>query len=262
MFADREDKKHCPVENFRKYISHLNPDNEAFFQAPRINIISEQDIWYQNQPLGVNTLFNMMAKMSEDGKLSKRYTNHCIRKTTASALDQYKFTLREIQSVTGLKCAASLEPYLGGPTHKTKVAMSNALAGYGRKKVCEVPEDSTSLDADASAQTYPTQVRSPPACHPQPSTSRPHETTQAYPTQVRSPLVCQPQPSTSHPQGGSATKNVSYDDNIHTESGFECLRSPETNTSVEQSQMLHGLFAGPANLTNCIFHVNVQVIQK
>ena len=134
MFADKTDKENCPVENFCKYVEHLNPDIDAFFQASKENFNPSQKIWYQRKPFGVNTLNNMMPKMSEDGNLSQRYTNHCIRKTVIICLDKQKFTPREIQSITGHKSAASLEPYLGCPTHNDKLVMSTSLSRYGKKR--------------------------------------------------------------------------------------------------------------------------------
>ena len=39
-------------------------------------------------PLGKNTLANMMATISRQGELSQRYTNHSIRSTAITVLDE------------------------------------------------------------------------------------------------------------------------------------------------------------------------------
>ena len=69
------------------YISKLNPKYEALFQQPwrdwNESAITH-DIWYENRPLGVNTLGNMMKEISSKAKLSKVYTNHCVRATAVT----------------------------------------------------------------------------------------------------------------------------------------------------------------------------------
>ena len=65
------------------YISKLKPKCEALFQQPRRdwNESVIHNIWYENRPLGVNSLGNMTKEISTKAKLSKVYTNHCVRGT-------------------------------------------------------------------------------------------------------------------------------------------------------------------------------------
>ena len=58
------------------YISKLNPRCEALFQLPRRdwNEAIAHNIWYENRPLGVNTLGNMMKEISTKAMLSRVYT--------------------------------------------------------------------------------------------------------------------------------------------------------------------------------------------
>ena len=62
----------------------------------------------------------MMKDMSKDGKLSKLYTNHCIRKTCVVMLDDAGFSPKDITVVTGHKAVQSLAPYLGAPNQEKK----------------------------------------------------------------------------------------------------------------------------------------------
>ena len=63
------------------YISKLNPKCEALFQLPRRdwNGAVVHNIWYENRPLGVNTLGSMMKEIITKAILSKVYTNHWVR---------------------------------------------------------------------------------------------------------------------------------------------------------------------------------------
>ena len=70
----------CPLLSFEKYMSKLNTKCDRFFQRPiRSKKINESSVWYENAPLGINKVNMFMSRLSESAKLSKRYTNHCIR---------------------------------------------------------------------------------------------------------------------------------------------------------------------------------------
>ena len=66
----------CPVQSFKKYLSLLNHKENAFFQYP-----SKKLNGFNNAPIGKNSLGIMMKEICTAAKLSKMYTNHCIRKT-------------------------------------------------------------------------------------------------------------------------------------------------------------------------------------
>ena len=80
MYAQPNDLL-CPIASFRKYISKLNLKCEAFFQRAKPKFSETDTVWYENKPLGVNTIGNLMKEISLEGKLSKMYTNHCLRAT-------------------------------------------------------------------------------------------------------------------------------------------------------------------------------------
>ena len=75
-------------------------------------------------------LSEMMKIISKDAHLSKIYTNHCIRKTTVTALKRQGFDLNEIQNVTKHKNLELLKHYLDSPTHEDKEKYVNALHNY------------------------------------------------------------------------------------------------------------------------------------
>ena len=56
---------------FELYIEKLNPACDALFQRPRDNYDINVDIWYQNRPMGKNTLGSLILSISKDTGLSK-----------------------------------------------------------------------------------------------------------------------------------------------------------------------------------------------
>ena len=60
-------------------------------------------IWFYAQVIGIKTLSNMMKTISSDAGLSQIYTNHCIRATCISTLDNNGFVASHIMSITGHK---------------------------------------------------------------------------------------------------------------------------------------------------------------
>ncbi|XP_061197001.1 uncharacterized protein LOC133205248 [Saccostrea echinata] len=66
----------CPVNSFMKYIVKLNPDNPNLWQRPKPSVSETQSVWFDNVPLGKNTLAAMMSTISKSAELSTVYTNH------------------------------------------------------------------------------------------------------------------------------------------------------------------------------------------
>jgi len=62
-------------------------------------------------PLGVNTIGNKMKVIAERAGYSHKYTNHSLRATTCTLLDETGFQNRHIMSVTGHRSEASLKHY-------------------------------------------------------------------------------------------------------------------------------------------------------
>lgn len=110
MYETPNDKEKCPVETYLYYVSKLNPSNNALFQRPKPAIPAEGP-WYNNAPLGVKTLGNMMSQLSKEAGLSNRYTNHCIRATTCVQLDRAGYETQQIMAITGHKNEASVRSY-------------------------------------------------------------------------------------------------------------------------------------------------------
>merc|ERR1712048_508951 len=85
----------CPVKSFQLYLMKLHPLQPRLFQQPRRKALPESPMWYGKAPIGEKALQQMMANISAASKLSKRYTNHCVRTT---ALEQFSNSRRKMKN--------------------------------------------------------------------------------------------------------------------------------------------------------------------
>ena len=103
----------------RLYISKLNPKCDALFQVPKHDwseLHTANNIWYENRPLGVNTLGNMMREISTKAMLSKVYTNHCVRATAITLWSEAGLSDRHICQISGQRNPNSLQHYNSRPS--------------------------------------------------------------------------------------------------------------------------------------------------
>ena len=76
----------------------MNPQCDALFQRPKTNVGPDDDVWNANQSIGRNKLGSFM---SEKAKLSKIYTNNCLRATVVTAVAITGIDGSDIIKVTG-----------------------------------------------------------------------------------------------------------------------------------------------------------------
>ena len=115
-----------------KYLSVLHPDCDYFWQRPK-PIEKTVDIWFDIKALlGKNTLGDKMKNLSKQLNLSKLYTNHSLRATTITLLDNKGFEARHIMSISGHKTESSIRSYSRtDDTQKRKIAkaLSDTIIG-------------------------------------------------------------------------------------------------------------------------------------
>ena len=117
----------CPVRAFKTYITKLHPACECLYQRPtRVERYTDRQ-WYDNAPVGHNTLGNMMKEMSSDAVLSRSYTNHSIRATTIVGLNDAGVGDRIICSLSGHRNQSSIQSYCKDASAKQKREMSTIL---------------------------------------------------------------------------------------------------------------------------------------
>ncbi len=127
MYETPNNPNMCPVTSFEKYVSGLNHECDAFWQRPKVVVKSH--VWYDNVPVGKNTLYNKTKEISKEAGITRSppYTNHCLRATSIQTLDSAGFEARDIMTVSGHKSESSIRSYSRTSEEKKK-NMSAAIS--------------------------------------------------------------------------------------------------------------------------------------
>lgn len=152
------------------YLQKVNPNCTAFFQYPKKNCRAEDAVWYEARPLGMNSLAKMMKIISEEARLPKIYTNHCVKATAITLWSNAGISNRHIMAISGHRSEQSLVSYNSWPStsqlhncgqvlskafsastnnqsHPTEVSQSQQLSMFQTKQVAP-----KSLFSDCSVQ--------------------------------------------------------------------------------------------------------------
>jgi hypothetical protein len=78
--------------------------------------MAQDAVWYEARPLGINSLAKMMKTISEEARLSKIYTNHCVRATAITLWSNAGISNRHIMAISGHRSEQSLESYNSRPS--------------------------------------------------------------------------------------------------------------------------------------------------
>ena len=97
--------------SLKLFVAKLNPFCTAFFQYPKPSVTKEDTVWYENRPLGVNKLGDMMKVISVGAELSQIYTNHSVRASAITLLSNANVPDRHIMFVSGHSSEHSLAHY-------------------------------------------------------------------------------------------------------------------------------------------------------
>ena len=117
------------MKTYELYLSKLNPNVNYLWQRAKKSFdpINDQS-WFDAAPIGRDPLNWHMKILSEKAKLSQVYTNHCIRATVVTNLDQQGFEARDIMATTGHKSESSIRSYASKCPPKKRRMISDALA--------------------------------------------------------------------------------------------------------------------------------------
>ena len=115
------------VHSLDMYISKLNPECNTFFQRHKKQTTEGSLAWYDKQVVGTNTLGSKMKPLSKQAQLSREYTNHSIRTTSVTILDQCGFEARHIMCISGHKSETSIRSYTSKTSDGVKLATSSGL---------------------------------------------------------------------------------------------------------------------------------------
>ena len=110
------------------YLEKINPGCQAFFQFPKRDWQASDNVWYENRPLGVNKLGNMMREISQEGQLSRIYTNHSLRATAITLWSQAGISSRQIMAISGHRNEQSLKHYNDRPSENQLRQCSNVIS--------------------------------------------------------------------------------------------------------------------------------------
>ena len=132
-------KESCPVSLLQKYIKKLNPKNEYMWQRPVLSFRESDCVWYVNQKIGINTVAKFMQQISHYAKLSKAYTNHCVRATSITVMSQ-AWPDTDVQVISGHKSLNALGIYKKmDKDKKIKIGDSLRLALGSRDISASIP---------------------------------------------------------------------------------------------------------------------------
>ena len=119
---------YCPVKTFELYLSKLNLALSCFWKRPRARKTLVKLMKSGIVPLGKNTIGTLMSSISKQLKLSQQYTNHCIRVTAISFLDERNFEASHIMCVSGHKSESSIRCYSRRLSEANQKEISHALS--------------------------------------------------------------------------------------------------------------------------------------
>ena len=107
----------CPVALFKQFVERrpLNMRwSGPFYLSIKRNRTLNDNIWFKTQPMGVNTISNMMKTTVAGTSLEeshKKFTNYSARNTTVSKLKKANVERSDILKVTGHRSVQSLNDY-------------------------------------------------------------------------------------------------------------------------------------------------------
>ena len=128
IFENTQVPNQCPVNAFQIYSVHrpasMKSPQSPFFLGSIKNPTTE--VWYKTQAMGINHLTSMLKRMCTAAKITGKFTNHSIRRTTCSRLLDAGIHPNDVAQLTGHKNTQSLNSYATTRINKQR-AMSEIL---------------------------------------------------------------------------------------------------------------------------------------
>ena len=118
----------CPVKTYELYIERLDPENPNLWQQAKTKIVWNDNIWFTKEPQSKNKIGALLSTLSTNAKLSKHYTNHCVRATCVTILDKIGYEARHIMTVSGHKKVESIQSYSCNTSNEKKRQMAESLS--------------------------------------------------------------------------------------------------------------------------------------
>jgi hypothetical protein len=129
------------VEIYEFYVKKLNPGCDRLFQTS-LKSYAPDGIWYKKEPMGKNTISNMMQRISKKAGMSQVYTCHSVRASTITTLYQAGVSTQSIIAITKHRNTSSLGHYIEDLSSKQKrdcsSILTTALNLSDSQKVCRL----------------------------------------------------------------------------------------------------------------------------
>lgn len=126
LFLQQE--RNLSGKSLKFYLEKLHPKCDAFFQRPK-QVAFTSGNWYDNQVVGKKSLGQLMKVISREINLSIMYTNHSIRATSVTVLDEAGLEAHHILAVSGHRSERIIQNYsrTGFNKKKDNVGYNNRL---------------------------------------------------------------------------------------------------------------------------------------
>ena len=123
------DQGSCPVQLFKLYLEKLNKSSNALWQKPKQGTVFYiEEEWYQNRAVGRDMCERFMKlSLAKSVKLDGEYTNHSIRATVISTLDNAGFEARHIIQLSSHKSESTIKEYSTKCPENKRKEMFNSL---------------------------------------------------------------------------------------------------------------------------------------
>ena len=110
-YANTENPQRCLIRLYKLYQSKCPKDrpNGAFYLKPLVN--PKTPVWYSKQPIGHNTLMNMVRRLCQEAGIEGFFTNHSLRTTAATRLFEAGVDEQLIMLRTGHRSATGVRSY-------------------------------------------------------------------------------------------------------------------------------------------------------
>lgn len=153
----KTDSSYDGYSSLKLYLTKVNPKCSAFFQYPLKNKAKwslNSEVWYENRPMGINSLSKMMSQISMEAKLSRVYTNHSVRATSITLWTEAGIPDRQIMAISGHRSEGSLKSYHNRPSTSQLRQCSDALSSaLGERVPYSVQQHVNAVSSSSSSQT-------------------------------------------------------------------------------------------------------------
>ena len=96
----------CPVLSYTKYVIHLHPMSDAFWQRPKRNVLPTDFVWFDNICIGNSTLNKLMNRITQSaGELHLKLRVFSVEQPLGSASPLQLSDLPTVYTTTNQKSA-------------------------------------------------------------------------------------------------------------------------------------------------------------